>query len=210
MQSRIKRLVHQGDLIELNKVFSDKSIRDNLIEAITTEDLEILKKNEMNPSWEHAGFANLMRPDDGNYKYRMDMDDKYVVRYKRIPAIGSYDSCLEFVNNIRKKAGMAYLKVDLSVGSEYKSDLDLDKMNYNQLMSFILFKQEDKRKLSSDSENFFHKPIDIVSQINSPSVLLTSSKNTIFGSGPKRDPEIKSSESTNPIKKFSPSISPMD
>lgn len=148
MQARIKALVQQGDLLELKTIFLNKENPLCLIESITSEDFDILKKNDLTPSWESAGVGtNPNMPYDPNYRYEEDWDGKYVYRYKRVPSVDSYENCIEFVNFIRKKAGMLPLTINPTIPSEIKlntclkSDSALSSLKYSELLSSI-FKQD--------------------------------------------------------------------
>lgn len=107
MQNRFKSAIQEGNVNEANQILASldpaiyTSARKSLIESITIEDLNILKKNEMNPKLIFAGYGACLKPDDDHYVYRMDSDDKFSVRYIRTPAIGSYSKCLKYVNELR-------------------------------------------------------------------------------------------------------------
>ena len=109
MRDRVKKAVQEGDLDELIAILKNESrFEKYLISQIDENDLNFLFERENADQFEFAGWGtNCTETNDNQYFYIPDIDDKYVARYKRIPPIGTYSACIDYINS-RKEALKEY------------------------------------------------------------------------------------------------------
>jgi ankyrin repeat protein len=109
MRHQIKVAVQTGDIAAFNKIMSENISEEViLIQSITSDDLQTLKHNEEQPSWEFAGYGigSILPSPDARYRYEWDMDDKYIVRLERRPPLGTHSRMLNLI--MQKRASLGF------------------------------------------------------------------------------------------------------